>query len=142
MYKIALPLIALGLSACATKTMDAPMQDAPMSAACTAQSQAIFFQTGSDDLDANATATLDNISALYAGCDLFRIDLTGYADSVGDNAANLELSNDRADAVLQSLLARGVTADRIRIVPLGERTIPDTGNPSAFERRVVVSLTP
>lgn len=139
MYKYALPLIALGLSACATQTKT---MDAPMVSACEARSQAVFFDTASTSLDGDASATMNNIAALYNGCDLYQIEVVGYADSIGGDQANLALSDRRADAVLQGLMARGVTADRARIVPLGERTAPTDATASEFERRVVVTLVP
>lgn len=144
MYKFALPLTALAtlsLAACASNTKDAPM-DSSVSQACMERSQAVFFSTGSANLDADANRELATVADFYRGCDLFRISVAGYADSVGNSQANLDLSDRRADAVLNDLLARGVTADRISIVPLGEATTFNDGNPDAFERRVVVTLTP
>ena len=131
----------LSITACATKTMDAPMMPS-VSEVCSERSQAVFFATGSDNLDADARRELDAISAANTGCDFLQIQVTGYAHSVGSNLANLGLSDRRADAVVAGLVDRGVTADRIKIVPLGEATTADDGNADAFERRVVVTMTP
>lgn len=130
--------IGLGLSACATTTDD----DMMLSEACEARAFAVFFNTGSDDLDNDAEATLNAVSRAYDDCDLFRIEVVGYADSVGNSDANLKLSADRANTVLDELNDRGVMADRVSIVPMGERTILDDEEPDAYERRAVMTLLP
>lgn len=130
--------LALGLSACASMKNDKmSMAD---NEACAAQSYAVFFDTGSDDFDESASGVLDNISTAYQGCDLAQLEILGYADSVGTTEANLELSDDRAEAVLAALEDRNVKATRVRIVPMGDRTAPKKGESNPFERRAVVRL--
>jgi len=108
--------------------------------ACAAQSYAVFFDTGSDDFDESAAGVLDNIASAYTGCDLAQLEILGYADSVGTSEANLKLSDERAEAVLDALEDRNVLATRVRIVPMGDRTAPVKGEANPFERRAVVRL--
>jgi len=131
--------LALGLSACAS--MD-KSDDMMMSEMCEAKAMAVFFETGSATLDDDAEATLDMTAEAYEGCDLFEIEVVGYADSVGNSDANLNLSERRANMVLSELTDRGVTADRVNIVPMGEQTVLDDEEPDAFERRAVMTLLP
>lgn len=129
--------LALGLSACASLKKNMNMAD---DEACAARSYAVFFDTGSDDFDESASGVLDNIATAYQGCDLAQLEILGYADSVGTSEANLELSDDRAEAVLEALEDRNVMATRVRIVPMGDRTAPVEGESNPFERRAVVRL--
>jgi|GEM_PF-6689325 len=129
--------IALGLSACATMKDKMGMDG---NEACAAQSYAVFFDTGSADFDDSASGVLDNIATAYQGCDLAQLEILGYADSVGTSEANLELSDNRAEAVLAALEERNVLANRVRIVPMGDRTAPTEGESNPFERRAVVRL--
>jgi outer membrane protein OmpA-like peptidoglycan-associated protein len=50
---------------------------------------------------------------------IFQIE--GYADYRGDEAYNLELSQERADAVAAQLIRQGISASRIKRVHFGER---------------------
>lgn len=136
-----LSTLALGISLTACASMD-KTERMRMSDMCQAKSMAVFFDTGSANLDSEASATLDMTAMAYEGCDLFEVEVVGYADSVGDSMSNLNLSERRADRVLIELNKRGVSADRVNIVPMGERTILDDEEPDAFERRAVMTLLP
>jgi OOP family OmpA-OmpF porin len=63
----------------------------------------------------------------------------GHTDAVGDPAANLRLSQDRADAVVRWLVLAGVSSDRLEAVGYGD-TRPvaenDTDAGRAENRRV------
>lgn len=137
-----LSTLALGISLSACASMDRPQETIVTNDNCEAQAMAVFFNTGSATLDNDADATLDMVSKAYQGCDLFQIEVVGYADSVGASTSNLDLSERRANMVLEELNDRGVTADRVNIVPMGERTILDDEEPDAFERRAVLTLLP
>lgn len=129
--------LCLSLAACKTmNTTEMAMEP------CDARAYAVFFDLGSADVTDEAEADLMAISRAYEGCDSFKMEITGYADSVGADNPNLELSGDRAQNVFEALLERGVVPERAEIVSMGERTVLDTGEPDAFERRVVVTLLP
>lgn len=49
-----------------------------------------------------------------------RVGVVGYTDSEGDDAANLQLSQDRARAVAAALAAQGIPASRVEARGLGE----------------------
>lgn len=136
-----LMVLALGAATTACTTVQEPEQ-MMMADMCEARAFAVFFDTSASTLNSDTEADLNAISKAYNGCDIYRMEITGYADSVGGSNPNLELSENRAENVFAALLERGVVPERAKIVPMGERTVLDTGEPDAFERRVVVTLLP
>ena len=72
----------------------------------------ILFDKGSTTIGATSVATVQRVAGIakrYAGV---AIEVQGHTDSEGDPARNLTLSEQRAAAVLDALVARGVpTAD-------------------------------
>jgi outer membrane protein OmpA-like peptidoglycan-associated protein len=68
----------------------------------------------------------------------------GHTDSIGSDAYNVNLSARRAQAVVDYLAGRGVAADRIRAVGLGEAhpvAANTTADGRALNRRVVLRRT-
>ena len=68
--------------------------------------------------------------------------ITGSADRSGSPARNLKLSQERANAVFQGLLDRGIPADRFQILAKGETELPvptAQGKVERENRRVVIS---
>ena len=55
-----------------------------------------------------------------------RIQLNGHTDDVGEEADNLQLSKDRARAVYDYLVNRGIRADRLQSEGYGESRPVDT----------------
>ena len=74
----------------------------------------VHFATGKYTLDAEALRLLRGFApAMKAGTN--PIDVTGFADRMGNHAANVELAKRRAIAVRDALVAEGIPADRIRL---------------------------
>jgi len=90
--------------------------------------QGIFFDSGSDVIRPESTPTLREIGeTLRQHADL-RLRIEGHTDDVGDEAANLALSEKRAAAVRAFLTeAYGVDASRLESQGLGE-SAPMAGN--------------
>ena len=61
------------------------------------------------------------------------VNIVGHTDSVGSASHNLALSHARANAVLQTLISRGVSAGRLRAFGRGESQ-PLTSNKTRFSR--------
>lgn len=98
------------------------------------------FASGSARLGAGAQGSLKLLAAALRGKAGIRVE--AHTDSQGADAANLALSQRRADAVRDALAAAGVPAARMQATGKGEAD-PITGNDSAAgrarNRRVEVS---
>jgi len=74
----------------------------------------VLFQSGKADLnETESAAFLDRIAVLLTTKTVKRIAVEGHTDNVGNAALNQRLSEQRADAVANALIARSVPAERI-----------------------------
>jgi OOP family OmpA-OmpF porin len=70
--------------------------------------------------------------------------VTGYTDSVGDEAYNQQLSERRAQSVAEYLEAKGISSGRLSAIGMGEADpVADNGSAEgrAQNRRVVLRRT-
>ena len=56
------------------------------------------------------------------------VTIEGHTDSDGDNASNLKLSEARAQTVKDTMVQRGIAAERLSIKGFGESAPMDTNN--------------
>ena len=137
--KFLIPTIALvGLTACATPytTND------QVAVNCPAKAFELYFNTGQSSLTTEAKTSLNEVASSYQNCDIYKIEVEGHADSVGTSSSNLKLSEDRALSVVAALDARGISADRVRIIAMGEREASTNGVPNSVLRKTEVRLLP
>jgi outer membrane protein OmpA-like peptidoglycan-associated protein len=80
----------------------------------------IYFASGSARLDPRSAPLLDSLVDIIARCPGLVIEVSGHTDSDGSDAANLRLSERRAAAVTDYLVARSIPADRVVSVGYGE----------------------
>jgi outer membrane protein OmpA-like peptidoglycan-associated protein len=102
----------------------------------------VYFDAGSTTIRKEDKAVLDHASRAYSEGRPIVMVLTGTADRTGDAKVNLEISQRRAAAVLQGLLARGIPADRFQVLAKGETELPVPTNAGVAElqnRRVEIS---
>lgn len=103
----------------------------------------VLFETGSARLRPGAADRFRSLASYLRATPGVTVRVDGHTDSVGDNAANLRLSQDRATAVASAIEAMGVRPGRIRPYGNGE-TQPAASNASAsgrqLNRRVEVTL--
>ncbi|CAG0912045.1 unnamed protein product [Cyprideis torosa] len=101
----------------------------------------VNFYTGSILLTEPAKAKLRDVAAALNQEPSTSVVVVGHTDSVGSNPFNLELSKNRARAVVGFLIKNGVDIDRLGYVGKGEE-MPISSNDSeagrAMNRRVVV----
>jgi len=103
----------------------------------------IYFDYNISDLDDKAKTELDKLVAELLKNKELKLNLTGHTDSKGENEFNKGLGERRVESTKQYLKSKGVAADRITVVSLGEEK-PVKSNDSdkgrAMNRRVEVSL--
>ena len=89
------------------------------------------FESGSAKLTALSRYELDNIIGALEQYGTMTLELAGHTDSDGDDASNLTLSQQRADAVQTYLVRKGVNAARLTAVGYGEARPVDTNDTDA-----------
>ncbi len=74
----------------------------------------VTFASGSAQLQADSSeAQLKNLAEILNAHPAVRIKIGGYTDSTGNAEANLKLSQERADAVRNVLIGKGIAAERV-----------------------------
>ena len=89
--------------------------------------QGVQFDTGKATLTADSNARLDTVVEYLAHKPSATIEISGHTDNVGGNKKNKRLSQQRADAVRDYLVAKGIDASRIQAVGYGDER-PIAGN--------------
>jgi outer membrane protein OmpA-like peptidoglycan-associated protein len=102
----------------------------------------VLFVTGKSELLPIAKDRLNQVAkALKDMNDDQLASIEGFTDSRGNDDANMKLSQDRANAVMQHLIGQGVKAEKLRAVGRGEGS-PVASNDSpegrANNRRVEI----
>ena len=100
----------------------------------------VQFRTGQTAVRDNDRARIAKLGALVAGLKDVRVRVSGYADSRGDDALNLSLSQERAEMVASELEKAGVPKERMIIEAMGERFASSDAaiDDQAFERCVEI----
>ena len=71
------------------------------------------FDTGGDHLQLTSQEQLENIAKILRAYPNVHARVGGYTDTQGDPAANLKLSQDRANVVMAQLVSLGVDSTRL-----------------------------
>ena len=100
----------------------------------------IYFNFASDRLRPESTPVLAEIAAALTSNSSWKLSIGGHTDGIGNDAANLELSKRRAEAVKDALVSRyGIDGGRLSTVGYGEsapQASNDTPEGRARNRRV------
>ena len=105
-------------------------------------SLAVFFDSGSAAIRPQDVAVLDRASRVYTDGKPTVMILTATTDGVGSPLRNLRLSQQRAIAVVNQLVARGIPAERFQILAKGvtDPSVPSpAGTPEPQDRRVDIA---
>ncbi|MBZ5546198.1 MAG: OmpA family protein, partial [Acidobacteriia bacterium] len=74
----------------------------------------IYFDTAKSELKPESEPTLSEIAKLLKGNTTLKVAVVGHTDMVGDPAANLKLSQARAQSVINALVTKhGITGSRL-----------------------------
>ena len=101
----------------------------------------LYFAPGSVAVRTQDRELLDQASHLYRDGHPVIMIVIGGADNIGTPQHNLEISEQRAKAVLRGLVARGIPTERFQVLAKGEtdlavQTPPNTAEPA--NRRVEI----
>jgi outer membrane protein OmpA-like peptidoglycan-associated protein len=105
----------------------------------------LHFATGSSRLDRDSAKQLNEFIAALSSDRNANVNVSGYTDNTGDEAANMRLSQQRADAVKADLIQRGIANGRLTAQAFGEENpVADNATASGrgMNRRVTVSIAP
>ncbi len=95
----------------------------------------ILFDTASATLTADSRQLLDELAVVLKSCSGTRLSIEGHTDDQGLLENNLALSQQRAEAVMQHLVARGISLGRMTAQGFGEES-PLVPNETAEDRAV------
>jgi K(+)-stimulated pyrophosphate-energized sodium pump len=102
------------------------------------------FATGSQSLTTESSQQLREIADIMRTYPRAKAEIKGYTDNAGNDAANLELSQNRATTVMNEIADLGIDRSRMTVEGYGEAT-PVATNATAQgrqqNRRVEVKLT-
>jgi len=103
------------------------------------------FQVGSFALEAGSRRDVARLGQIFSEYEKTNITVAGHTDSSGSEDYNQTLSEKRAGAVRNLLVANGVAANRVTTLGFGE-SAPIADNETAYgrqvNRRVEIKVTP
>lgn len=80
----------------------------------------IFFDTGKSELRSESGPELDRLVTTLNESPKIVIEVRGHTDNTGSNEINAKLSQDRADAVREYFISKGIEPDRVGSKGFGE----------------------
>jgi outer membrane protein OmpA-like peptidoglycan-associated protein len=89
--------------------------------------QNIYFETGKATLKSESFFSLDRVVELLIDNGTLHIEISGHTDNVGSDKANQKLSEERAKSVVNYLIGKGISSDRLTYKGYGE-SIPIAPN--------------
>lgn len=95
----------------------------------------ILFPSGQSRIQASSAKDIDNLAKMMKSKPTMKLKIEGHTDSSGDDDLNVLLSNARAGEVRNSLLKRGIAADRLVTVGYGSSR-PTASNESEEGKRL------
>lgn len=126
-----------------------PLKNIPTTDECIADIRAlnsankITFDPGSSNISATSLDTMEKIAELLTDCPPFPLEIAGYTDSQGRETMNQQLSEQRAQSVLNYLMSHRVRVADFVAIGFGEANpIADNGTEEGREanRRIEFRL--
>ncbi len=104
----------------------------------------INFNSGSASIQNNSSRDLEKIYNLLIQAENSKLTIVGHTDNVGNNASNIELSKNRAQAIVNYLKQKGIPENRFQMIDGKGSNEPVASNDSesgkAKNRRVVITF--
>jgi outer membrane protein OmpA-like peptidoglycan-associated protein len=88
----------------------------------------IFFDFDKATLRPESTSELERLIKLMTDVPTLKVEISGHTDSKGSDVYNKTLSNNRAKAVVDYLIAKGISSDRFTAVGFGEEQPIDSND--------------
>ena len=105
----------------------------------------LTFETGSATLKPSSAEQLKNLAGIMKTYPNLKLKLGGYTDNTGDEAANMKLSQERAEAAKNAIVREGVDGRRMEAEGYGSQhaVCPENNTPEckAVNRRIDVRVT-
>lgn len=115
--------------------------DCAQDVAAILKTRSIRFAEASARIDADSGELLDEVAGALRPCVGGIVAIEGHTDARGDEAANVELSLERARAVREALVARGLSRSDLRARGLGSaRPLPGLTADDPANRRIEFSV--
>lgn len=95
----------------------------------------VFFDFRLSELRPESFTELNRLAEFLSAKPTVTIELAGHSDKVGSNAANMEISRSRVQAVKTYLESRGVASNRMKVVAYGATKPLDTNDTEDGRRR-------
>ncbi|TYA60152.1 OmpA family protein [Formosa maritima] len=111
--------------------------------ALNAYAKTILFDTGKASIKDQSAGVLDNIIGILNEYPNAKFNIEGHTDSVGSEALNQKLSQERASSVMNYLISNGVASNRLNAHGYGESRPLDSNKTAAGRannRRVEINL--
>jgi outer membrane protein OmpA-like peptidoglycan-associated protein len=105
----------------------------------------VTFDFNKADLKPQFYPALNNVAATLREYNQTIVEVTGHTDSIGSDAVNQRLSEQRASSVGNYLIGQGLMRERFEIVGMGKRypiASNDTDSGRALNRRVEIRVVP
>jgi len=101
----------------------------------------LLFDTGKATLQPASEDQLTNIAAILKAYPQVKIRIGGYTDNTGDSAANVQLSEERADNVMAELARLGIDPARMTAKGYGDADpIADNSTEEGRQKNRRISL--
>ena len=101
----------------------------------------LLFDSGKASLQSQSQEQIGNIAAILKAYPKVKVRIGGYTDSTGDPAANLTLSQARADSVMGELVRLGVEPARLDAKGYGqEHPVADNATEEGRQKNRRISL--
>jgi outer membrane protein OmpA-like peptidoglycan-associated protein len=104
----------------------------------------ILFASGSSTIEPKSFDYLNSLADYLLLFPDLKIEINGHTDNVGSATANQKLSEDRAEAVKNYLVSRGIISDRITTAGYGSNKLVDdntTVEGRAQNRRIEIQIS-
>ncbi|MEJ1095270.1 MULTISPECIES: OmpA family protein [unclassified Pseudoxanthomonas] len=105
----------------------------------------VTFDFNKAELKPQFYPALNNVAATLREYNQTIVEVTGHTDSIGSDAVNQRLSEQRASSVGNYLIGQGLMRERFEIVGMGKRypiASNDTESGRALNRRVEIRVVP